>query len=409
MQRRPGRGGLAAAGMDGKLLDRFSGLVDSIYQAALEPGHWPRAVEKVAELHDAPRALLLTPSTPPNKGGFMFAHGLSAAHMELWANKYVHHDPWVKAGVEKDLYHDGSVFLSEDLLSREELEQTLFYREYLTQVNMGGFCTGVVFNGMKPGFVDTSCSFHRTLDSVPFTEHDKKIHSHTITHLSRALGTMFRLRDAELRLAASMAALDRVSAGVLLFGERGNVVFANSAALAMLGPKDGLGLRAGEPLRDGVGWLVAEGPDEQVRLTRAVQEAIAMQPMVDTHFLSGNAFRRRDGGNPLVLQLSSLAAENEFSRGEREAWAIGFLSELGAAPRLDQATLKQVFGLTAAEGALAQALIGGDSLEQVAEGLGVSLNTVKTQLKSVFAKTDTQRQAQLVKLLMGLASDKPQS
>lgn len=159
MNRRPKADSSPVAGLQGKAFERFSDLVDDIYRAALEPDHWPQTVLKVAQLHEAPRALLLTPATAPRDGGFMFAHGLSAAHMELWANKYVHHDPWVKVANEQDVYHDGNVFLSEDLLSREELEKTLFYREYLTQVDMGGFCTGIVFNGAKPGFVDTSCSF----------------------------------------------------------------------------------------------------------------------------------------------------------------------------------------------------------------------------------------------------------
>lgn len=154
-----------------------------------------------------------------------------------------------------------------------------------------------------------------------------------------------------------------------------------------------------------MGWLFAETGDDQSRLSKAINEAIAMEALVDAHFLSGTAFRRRSG-RPLLLQLSSLTAGNEFSSGERESWAIGFLSELGAAMHLDPTMLKQVFDLTPAESALAQELLGGDSLDHVAATLGVSPNTVKTQLQGIFAKTDTHRQAQLVKLLMGLASDR---
>jgi DNA-binding CsgD family transcriptional regulator len=406
VRKRPGGGGVEAAGMSGKVFDRFSGLVDDIYKAALEPGQWSSAVQRVSELHQCRAALLLTPSTAPKAGGFIFAHGLSAAHLDMWATKYVNHDPWVKVANEKDVYHEGNVFLSDDLLSREDLEKTVFYREYLTQVDVGSFCTGIVFNGKRTGYAETSCSFFNRLRAPAFTEHDKKLHSLTVTHLSRALGTMYTLRDAELRLAANMAALDRVSAGVLLFGERGNVVFANASASKMLASGNGLAMRVGNAATDGSGWLQADDADDQARLTRAISEAIAMQPVVDAHFMSGTAFRRK-GRRPLLLQLSSLTAGNEFSRGERESWAIGFLSELGASPRLDPAMLQTLFSLTAAESALAQAVLGGDSLEQVAAELGVSPNTVKTQLKSIYVKTDTHRQAQLVRLLMGLASDSP--
>ena len=38
----------------------------------------------------------------------------------------------------------------------------------------------------------------------------------------------------------------------------------------------------------------------------------------------------------------------------------------------------------------------GNSLEEVAEQRGVTMNTVRSQLKQVFSKTDTSRQGELV-------------
>jgi DNA-binding CsgD family transcriptional regulator len=46
--------------------------------------------------------------------------------------------------------------------------------------------------------------------------------------------------------------------------------------------------------------------------------------------------------------------------------------------------------------------MGGQALApQVADVLGISLDTVKTHLKRVFAKTGTNRQVDLVKLVVG--------
>ena len=49
-------------------------------------------------------------------------------------------------------------------------------------------------------------------------------------------------------------------------------------------------------------------------------------------------------------------------------------------------------------------MLSADSLRAVARRIGVSENTAKPQLRSIFDKTATHRQGQLVKLLMGLAS-----
>ena len=53
------------------------------------------------------------------------------------------------------------------------------------------------------------------------------------------------------------------------------------------------------------------------------------------------------------------------------------------------------------EARVARAIIVGQTVESFSSSLGVSRETVRAQLKSVFAKTGVQRQAELVALLVG--------
>lgn len=64
--------------------------------------------------------------------------------------------------------------------------------------------------------------------------------------------------------------------------------------------------------------------------------------------------------------------------------------------------LISMFGLSAAEARLARALCHGETLEEYAEAQGVKLPTVKTQLRAVFGKTQTDRQVTLVALISGI-------
>jgi DNA-binding CsgD family transcriptional regulator len=59
----------------------------------------------------------------------------------------------------------------------------------------------------------------------------------------------------------------------------------------------------------------------------------------------------------------------------------------------------RAFRLTPAEARLAVHLANGTSLTEVSDMLGVTYNTVRAQLRSIFDKTDTHRQAELVGLL----------
>ena len=69
-------------------------------------------------------------------------------------------------------------------------------------------------------------------------------------------------------------------------------------------------------------------------------------------------------------------------------------------PTLIEAVAKQ-FKLTPSELRVLFAIIEVGGAPQVADVLGISLDTVKTHLKRVFVKTGTKRQVDLVKLVVG--------
>ena len=65
--------------------------------------------------------------------------------------------------------------------------------------------------------------------------------------------------------------------------------------------------------------------------------------------------------------------------------------------------LQQVFGFTPSETRVATRMMCGESLTEIADATGVSVGTVRSQTKALFAKTHTNRQAELVALLTRLA------
>ena len=61
--------------------------------------------------------------------------------------------------------------------------------------------------------------------------------------------------------------------------------------------------------------------------------------------------------------------------------------------------LRQVYALTPAQAAVARSLFAGNSVEQTAQALDLSLNTVRTHLKQIFSKCEVQSQAELLHTL----------
>ena len=79
------------------------------------------------------------------------------------------------------------------------------------------------------------------------------------------------------------------------------------------------------------------------------------------------------------------------------------LLDLEHSPQPDDLILQQVFGLTPAETRLAKRLAGGEELFRHCRAFRLKIGTVRMQLKAIFWKTGTRRQAELVALLAHMA------
>ena len=79
--------------------------------------------------------------------------------------------------------------------------------------------------------------------------------------------------------------------------------------------------------------------------------------------------------------------------------ALSALTGLDARPDLPDHRLKLLFGLTRSEARVAAQIAEGHSVECAAEELQISLGTARNHLKSIFSKTETNRQGELVALL----------
>jgi len=67
---------------------------------------------------------------------------------------------------------------------------------------------------------------------------------------------------------------------------------------------------------------------------------------------------------------------------------------------IDIGTLQRLFQLTYAEARIAALIVNGHHIDEIAETLAISLNTVRTHLRHIFEKTNVERQADLIHLLL---------
>lgn len=100
-----------------------------------------------------------------------------------------------------------------------------------------------------------------------------------------------------------------------------------------------------------------------------------------------------------VIPLPRDLSERPWEQSLPGSCVAVFVSVHGG-QRLPWDRVAAMHGLTRAEARLASLLAEGISLEEAAEALLVSIQTVRSQLKLVFAKTGVTRQAELVALIL---------
>lgn len=383
-------------------LTQLSELIDCIYQGATDPSRWPAIVSGVAAWADASKALIFTPEHPSEVGGFNFSHAVPDEFMQLWATRYHKEDVWGQRAAAQGLLREGNVIVCDDLVSLEELSHSPVY-EVLARFDMvhamGSIISG---NASLPGVPWSTCALYRGAGEGPFTDYERHRLSLLSSHLSRSLGVMSRLRDAELKVASTLSALDRLSVAVLLFDARGRLDFANRAALRILGERDGLRLRrlTGSA---GLGEIVADGSVTHSALGKAIMRAVAPDILHTEHFSRAVTVPRPSGRQAYTLNFSSLSAHTEFGSGADAPRAIAFITD-GAQPISVDAELLQItYGLTPAEIRLTQVMTEGLAVEEAAAQLGVTNHTVRAHLRSVYLKTNTNNRARLMRLLMSLS------
>ncbi len=186
----------------------------------------------------------------------------------------------------------------------------------------------------------------------------------------------------EIPWACAAEVMDCFRIGVILAGAGGRVLAANRPAQEILSLEDGL-----EFSRE---FLQTALPQETSALRNSI--AAGRTPV----FLS---LSRPSGKRPFSVLVRSLSPGHDACTSDWPV-AVVFISDPDQRLQVDPAGVKELYGLTPAEAAAASLVGAGRPVREAAGRLGVQTNTVRMQLKQVYAKTGARSQSALVYLIM---------
>lgn len=238
-------------------------------------------------------------------------------------------------------------------------------------------------------YADVSLALLRDAKRGAFEPEHELVLARLMPHFNRSLRLMEHARTATQSGDLASAGQDAAALGVIALDRAGRLLHCNRNAAALL--------KAGEVLALCHGRLACANEVQKGKWAEAVE--IIVQTGQSANLLLYNAARPDERYSITLMPLP------KQRRGILADAADGMLCLVVPLDHRRIATarqLMQLFGLSAAEARLARALASGATLESYAVENDLKLPTVKSQLRSLFEKTDTDRQSAVVRLIVGI-------
>lgn len=358
------------------------GVTAALFASLLDDEPWAAFLDSLARAAQANWATLILTPRAAEQPGMILTPGTDPGVGADYARRLFANDPFT--GLP-----EGKVARFRDFVSEAALRRNAAYREFLSQTSSDEVL-GVDIAGASR--LELRLRLTRAPDTPPFEPADSRRLEGLVPHLRIALALFERLTTGETEQRIYAGAIAHMAVGVIIVDRSGKALQLNAPASTILAQDDGIALRRGtvtldDPALGRVLQARLAAKDEQPPLTLRIE--------------------RRSGTGDLLLAVGNAPAPEFVAAGGGPA-AVLYLTDPAADPHVSTEAVRELLGLTQSEAAVTAHLAEGLALAEVATRLGISPNTVRAHLRSIFGKTGVKRQSQLVQLvhhgLRGLTS-----
>lgn len=367
----------------------LSGLIAEIYDTTLEPALWPSVLDRVRGFVGGGSAAII--SKHISGSGQIYHHDghVAPEFAALYFERYVKMDP---ANVGHLFAALDQPISTADIVDMDEFRQSRFHAEWARPQGYvdfiaaplekaGGWAALLgILRSERDGMVDDAARRRMRL---------------IVPHVRRAVVIGKVVESGRVKAASLGEALDGLAASMFMVDVQGRVVHANAAGAAMLGGRDVIDARDGR--------IVSVDRVAAASLAEVIASADNGDAAVGVRGISV-PMRSRDGVDYVAHVLPMTSGARREAGLSYAAAAMVFVQRAA----LDVASAPEViarrFALTPAELRVLVASVEFGGVAETAEALGVGEATVKTHLHRLFAKTETRRQADLVKLVAAFSS-----
>lgn len=386
------------------MLELESKLIGMIYDAALDEKRWSDVLEMLVAYTESKTAIFVSLDQLNPEYDFVYSHQIPAVGLAAYEDERIkiidmrlHTSLWQKAGIGGTIGID----LSGYALMPPDSDEFIFYDKCLKPTGISCFAGILLDVGQyRWGII----AVHRSPSESKYTQHELDILKRLGTHLRRALQIYRQLSLVTQQNQDLYRLLDCLKIGIILLDQHSQLIYTNQNAQKVI--------EKSKLIKIDQFNRITTLKESQVQLNQYIQSALFYdQVKADlTQFDAsaiGGVLTLTDRGSEQKLMLSVVPCAKVLPQtkvGEQISQRVAiFITETNQYIELATVYLKQSYMLSNREIQICELFVNGFKLEEIAEQSGLTLSSVRTYLKQIYAKTTCNTQAELMKFLMSTA------
>lgn len=239
------------------------------------------------------------------------------------------------------------------------------------------------------GFYSTNNQYCLTTDALQFLHR-------LAPHIAKALQIYNQISAVKQSNLSMVESLRCSNLGVFLLDDRLQVIYTTAEANRIIEKHSVLQINRSNQLE-------IKDSRQQIKLDEQLRSLLIIKSAGERAGLSEFTMPLRMPDKIHPLKLTAVVLDKQEALGTNIVRLAIFLNDPEQQRMVPLDYLQQAFGLTRTEGAIAQLLLNGCSIADVAAQRKTTLETARWQLKSILHKTGTATQAELIRMLMLLS------
>lgn len=359
-----------------------TGYIQRIYQAVMNPDNIYGVVDDLRSIIDAPYGAFQVENIFTHELGESFLIDYDDGAIETYADYYIERDPWTTEALKQGSLNK-AFQASHKVLTDKVYRESEFYQDW-GKDNGVRHAIGTSFE-IENGHM-IKISFQRHSDQSEFSQEVEDFLNLLHPHFQRFVQLSSVYNEYQRKQLDITQSLEHLCRPVWIVNHNLEVIYHNQYAESWM--------RQGQLLSAVGGRLQTPDFGQLKYLKDQVYKMTAQyQPSRSNSNLAAQRIALGVQGDEEVFWLSP------FSLGDDRPSLVLIT---GRKPIPNAALIQKYHGLTKRQSQVSVSLMQGRTLQQIAQDLNISINTVRNTLAASFKKLKVNNQSEFVALLFGV-------